>query len=178
MISLHTGLFAPFRNVDTCHALASTRGTTTGSYTKGFTLIEVLLSVSLVALIAGLAAPVLFSLPGRTDFDAAGMNVVNTIRRAELLARGGTLDTPWGVRIETSRVVLFSGPNFASRDQSRDEEIIFPNGVVAAGLNEVVFSKLRGEPSATGTILLTSPAGKLANISVNSKGLVQYTFEN
>ncbi|MDO8260622.1 MAG: prepilin-type N-terminal cleavage/methylation domain-containing protein, partial [Candidatus Magasanikbacteria bacterium] len=54
---------------------------------KGFTLIEMLLTLTVIALLAGLSAPIYMSFQGRNDLNVANSVVVSSLRRAQTLAR-------------------------------------------------------------------------------------------
>ena len=63
----------------------------------GFTLLEVLLSVAIIALIAGIGTPVYQSFQTRNDLDVVTNTVAQSLRRAQVLARASDGDTTWGV---------------------------------------------------------------------------------
>lgn len=143
--------------------------------TKGFTLIEALLSVTIMSILVFLSVPLYQSFQVRNDLDIAGNTVAQSWRRASILSQAMDGDTTWGVRVATSTgIVIFKGTSFAVRDNTYDEFFELQSSIIPTGLQEVVFAKFTGLPQATGTLVLTTVAGEVKNIVINSKGSVDY----
>ncbi len=141
---------------------------------SGFTLIEVLLSVALIAGAFAVTGPVLHSFYLWSELNVVATETAQSLRRAQVLARSGQDDSQWGVRIDSGLVTIFQGPSYAGRDSTYDELMTYPQAITASGLSEVVFVKSSGAPSATGTITFTSPQGQTKVITVNAEGAVSY----
>ncbi len=142
---------------------------------RGFTLLEVLLSVGIITVLAGISIPVYMSFNNRNDLDLAAQSLADSLRRAETYSRGVSNDSQWGVEIQTGAITLFKGAVFSSRDTSYDEVTILPGSFAVSGLNEVVFAKLSAAPSATGNISLTSSnLNETRTVTINAKGMVDY----
>ena len=141
---------------------------------KGFTFIELLLTVALLSLIAGMGVPVYQSLQNRNNLSLAVQSYTDALRRSQVLARANEGDSVWGVHIATSTITVFQGASFASRDASFDELTEFPSNIVVTGVSENVFSKTFGEPSTTGTTTLTDSTGTVRTIGINEKGTITY----
>ncbi|MDQ3076041.1 MAG: type II secretion system GspH family protein [bacterium] len=139
---------------------------------SGFTLIEMLLSVSIIGVMALMSVPVYQSFQTRNDLDITATSVAESIRRGQVLAQGMDGDTLWGVRIETGNIVIFKGSSFTLRDSEFDEVFAVPASITPSGISEITFAKLSGLPSVNGTITLTSSANETRNISINQKGMV------
>ncbi|HSX18140.1 MAG TPA: type II secretion system protein [Candidatus Saccharimonadales bacterium] len=142
----------------------------------GFTLIELMLSIAIVSLLAGLSLPVYASFNNRNDLDLATQNVASTLRRAETYSRGAKADNSWGVERQSGKVTLFKGTSFVGRDTTFDESTTIPPSVALSGLNEVLFSKLSGLPTTTGNIILTLTTGgsETRTVNINAKGVINY----
>ena len=119
----------------------------------GFTLIEILLTVAIIALFAGIALPLDQALQNRSDLNLAVSALAQTLRRTQVLAQAVDGDTSWGVKVQTGSITLFKGPNFLGRDPAFDEAFDIGTQITPSGLEEVVFSKFSGLPQATGTII-------------------------
>lgn len=140
---------------------------------KGFTLIEVLLSIALLGLLVAFSLPVFFSFQTKNDFDIAGHTTIRTLRRAEFLAQSNERDSGWGVKIENSGITLFKGSSYVGRDTSFDEVTSFSSSRIGVtGASEIVFSKMTGVPSAVSTTTLSTDTGETMNIIVNAKGII------
>lgn len=141
---------------------------------RGFTLIEVMLSVVIIGVLAGVSLPIYNSFAVRNDLDLTTQQVVSSLRRAQTYARGMQGDSAWSVEVQASVVTLFKGTNFAARDTKYDEVVILPASASVSGLSEVQFSKLSAVPNITGSIALTSNANETRTITINAKGVVSY----
>jgi prepilin-type N-terminal cleavage/methylation domain-containing protein len=142
--------------------------------TGGFTLIEVLLSVSIIGLLVGLSLPVYESFVRRNDLDLTTQVVAATLRRAQTYARAVNGDSAWSVEIQGSGVTLFRGTSFGSRDTSYDEVASIPGSITPGGLGEIQFAKLSAAPNVTGNITLASTTNDTRTISINAKSMVDY----
>jgi prepilin-type N-terminal cleavage/methylation domain-containing protein len=141
---------------------------------RGFTLLEVVLSVAALAAIAGVGIPVYQSFQVRNDLDVAVAEIVQSAHRAQTLAQASDRDTSWGVRVQVGSIVVFSGTSYAARTAAYDEVFDLPASMTPSGLSEVVFTKFTGLPQQTGTITLTANANEVRTISINTKGVVSY----
>lgn len=140
---------------------------------SGFTLIEVLLSVALIGLIAGIGAVVFQQLQSRNDLNVAAATVAASERRAQALSRAVDSDTTWGVRTDVGTVTIFQGASYASRNAAFDEVSTVSPAITPSGLQEVVFAKFTGLPQTTGTLTLTGPNDS-RTLTLNAQGTVIY----
>ena len=141
---------------------------------RGFTLIEVLLSVAIISMMVGLSLPLFQSFQNRNEVDLAGQNLASALRRAQVYARGGNGDSQWGVEIQSSSITLFKGATFATRDTAYDETHAIPPTISVSGDGEVIFAKLTGLPDAAGSTTFTSVSTDTRTVSINAKGMVSY----
>ena len=142
--------------------------------TRGFTLIEVLLSVVLIAFITGVSVPIYRSYLVKNNLDTATMIFVQSLRRAQGLSQAGEGDTTWGVNIETGLITVFKGASYAARDTTYDETFTIADSIGISGVQEIVFSKMYGEPQTTGSVTLSSDMGHSKTITINGKGFIDY----
>ncbi|MDD5103220.1 MAG: hypothetical protein PHX93_02365 [Candidatus Peribacteraceae bacterium] len=135
---------------------------------KGFTAIEVLLTLGIVAVTAGMSVPLYRTYQLRSDLDTAVEQARHALERAQVLARAGQNDSMWGYA--ASEGVLFQGEAFAIRESESDELYIVPGTVQVSGLPEVVFQRVSGEPVATGEIVYEAGNGERRTITVTGGG--------
>jgi prepilin-type N-terminal cleavage/methylation domain-containing protein len=141
---------------------------------KGFTLPEVLLSITLLSIIGGMTIPMYRTFMVRNDLDISIMTIAQNLRRAQALSESGDGDTTWGVRVGVGSILIYKGASYISRDSSFDENTSIPTTIIPTGINEVVFSKMTGMPNATGTFILTSQNNETRTVTINEKGMVDY----
>ena len=139
----------------------------------GFTLLEILLSISVLAIIAGVGIPVYQSFQVRNELSLATNTVAQTMRRAQTLAEAVEGDDTWGVYVGGSAITLFKGANYLGRDVAYDEIFNLSNTIVPTGDQEIIFNKFTGEPQSFGTLILTT-ADDSKTITINAKGLNSY----
>ena len=141
----------------------------------GFTLIEVLLSVAIISLITGMSLPILASFNDRNDLDLTTQSIVSQLRRAQTYSRGVNGDSQWGVYAQNGNAILFKGSSYAARDTSYDESTTISPAITVTGLGELLFAKLDGTPSTTGSLTLTNTnTNETRTITINAKGMVSY----
>ena len=141
---------------------------------KGFTLLELLLSLVVVAILAVIAIPFYLSYQTKNDFQIALVTTAHSLRRAQTLSRAVVGDASWGVHVEAGSITLFQGTDFGSRNLEADESFVIPTTIVLTGLSDVIFSKFNGLPESTGDFIFESPLHDIASVSVNNKGMIDY----
>jgi prepilin-type N-terminal cleavage/methylation domain-containing protein len=142
---------------------------------RGFTLLEMLLSITIIGIMVGLSTPVYRSFLIRNDVDITLQSMANAIRRAQTYARGVSGDSVWSIEVQASTITLFKGTVFASRDTNYDEVVSIPDNVTASGLSEVQFTKFTGKPNTSGNIVLTTTTtGETKTLTINTEGMVNY----
>lgn len=140
---------------------------------KGFSLIEILLSVGLITIIMAFALPVHQTFQSRIDRNVAANVAANSLRQAQSLARGMTEDDNWGVAISGADLIVFKGASFATRDTGYDEIYALPTTVTVSGTTEYVFDKTTGRPQSTGSTTFSGNAGA-STVTINDVGMIEY----
>ena len=139
----------------------------------GFTLLEMMLCLAIIAVAAGLSVPVYMRFQQAQNLDGTAEQIVDDLRRAAQYSRDGYFDATWGVHTNTGSVTLFRGSSFASRNAAYDETKALPGSVDISGISDVTFSKIDAQPSTTGAIIV-STAGNTKTIGVHSYGMVDF----
>lgn len=151
----------------------------TQSTQKGFTLYEIIIVIAIMTIIIAITAN------GMRDLEQTSALKTSTdeIYRAFADARNRTLasegDTVYGVVVGTSSVIRFTGDTYIA-GSLENEVFEFLKGVTAtgslvAGEVPVIFRRLSGEPSVTGTYFVRNIAGMATNtLVVYPSGLVEY----
>lgn len=145
---------------------------------RGFTFIEIMVVIAIIAIVATMTAVGLSNM-GRAS---ALKSAQNEVYQAFSDSRNKTLasldETVFGVLVGTSSVTKFKGPTFVS-GASENRTYDFESGITATGSlvmngTPVIFARLSGSPSATGTILLVSDDGNATRtVTVHASGLIE-----
>ncbi|TAN57277.1 prepilin-type N-terminal cleavage/methylation domain-containing protein [Patescibacteria group bacterium] len=151
---------------------------------KGFTLVELLLVVGILAVVFGLALPFALNTKFTNELDTATENLITTLREAQSQAIAAEGDTPHGVYFDTTATpptyTIYRGASWASRDTSFNAggygTTEFPKNVSLSTVstirdNEIFFSRLTGEARTTSIKsvlkgMVAIPAGS-GSVSVN-----------
>ena len=141
---------------------------------NGFTLIELILVISLIALLSGLSLSVFSRTQTKNDLNVAISSFASISRNAQIKARLSIQDDGWGVKIEQSKITLFKGNNFMSRDQSQDQITKISPNISISGINELSFAKITGLPSTSGTLVISELYGQDFNINIANNGVINY----
>lgn len=141
--------------------------------TSGFTLIEVLLVVSIMAVASLIVAPVSIDYQQRNDLDTSQITFAQGVRRAQQLSMSGEGDSAWGVNAVSGEIVIFKGNTYATRDTAYDENYDISSAITFTGQLEYDFAKITGLPAQTGTATFTDNNYQ-KQVVVNAKGIVNY----
>ncbi len=142
--------------------------------TGGFTMIELLLSVSIIGLLSAVILPFSTTLLIRNDLHTAIQTSADALYRAQTLARSGADDSQWGVLVQQGSVTLFEGSSYASRVVASDETTSLPATIRPTNMTEIVFSKLFGHPTQSGILTLTSEHNESRILTINEVGTISY----
>lgn len=140
---------------------------------KGFTLIELILSVAILSIILIISVPLTQRYVVRNDMEALSNIIVQDLYRAQNLARSAENDSSWGVYVQNGSVVVFQGDGFGSRNQSKDESYSFSSNISVTGQNEYVFNKFTGRLNNSGSTTLSNGSDTRV-ISVGANGVIEY----
>lgn len=141
---------------------------------KSITLVEVMLAIAILAIIMGVSAPVYGSLQRKSNVEMASSQALQSLRRAQILAKSSKGDSNWGVKIEPGAITTYQGASFSSRNVQFDERTPIAPLTSITGLDEVNFSKFSGSPNQTGAITLTTDEVETKTININAKGTISY----
>jgi len=145
---------------------------------RGITLVELLIAIAILTILSALIISPFnsFRLTGALQGDVE--NVLSLINKARLNTLSSHSDSDYGVHFESSRAVLFKGSTF-TEPNSDNEELAFTTGIEAStisltgGVSDIVFSRLTGTASATGTIVIdaTSDASISRTLNIYETGV-------
>jgi prepilin-type N-terminal cleavage/methylation domain-containing protein len=169
--------------------MASPR-TSTDKGTRGFTLIEVLVVMSLMVIVAGFGLIVSMESYRGDSFRTERDTLVATLQQARTQAldnmcfgascAGGK---PHGVHLSLHQYVVFQGDSYATRDAALDtvtDAQYFGLATTSPSLTDIVFSQLAGtttpNPIGVTTISLVDTTGQHTSvITINPEGQISWT---
>lgn len=152
-----------------CEAASRRRPTS-----AGMTLIEILLSISFIAIVSSIGLAIASVYQTRNDLALTATGIAQTLRRAQTRSQAVDDDSQWGVKIQSGTFTLFKGTSYAARSTTSDEIYAIPSTMTPSGTTEFVFTRFTGDPSATGTVTITGIDNDQRNITLHEKGRIEY----
>ena len=150
----------------------------------GFTIIELILVLSLFGVILGLVALPLATLQTDSALRDATIAIKDTLRRAETQAMSGYLADSWGVHLSgaggcifpATQYYIFRGNTF---DSASDTSDVFDlpvssriSSVSIGGGCDVIFTRFHGSTTSTGIVTLQNNTGATNTVSINQYGRI------
>ena len=123
---------------------------------KGFTILEILLVIAIIATLLAFIFPLGLDFYKSQQLETQSQVLIQTLRRAQLKAISIDLDSPFGVYLTEDSFTLFKGNSYLTRDSQYDEVFDLPEIINVSGLSEIIFSKFEGKPNVMGNIILSS----------------------
>jgi len=133
---------------------------------KGISALEVMVVVAILGMLALVVLPQFSKMRDNQVTKTAVGYVLSSLDKARSQAISSLDSSPYGVRFESSQVIIFKGTSYVSG--SSDNEILpitYPasiSNVTLSGISgssgELYFNKLTGSPSKTGTIVVSGTA--------------------
>jgi prepilin-type N-terminal cleavage/methylation domain-containing protein len=131
-------------------------------YRKGFTLLEILMVMSIMVIISAVSVGAFFNLREKNLIQKDADSIVSMIEKAKSMSSNRKNDSSYGVKFSSSTVTIFSGQNFTSGNviSKYDLEKLVVISAVSLSSNtlELGFNKITGNPNATGTVTLITPS--------------------
>lgn len=137
---------------------------------SGFSLFELLVVMALISILGALSSPFLSRFFSRNILEDSSQKFVKTLRKAQNYAFAGKEGSTWGVHYSRGEVILFKG-SFYGQDHTFDETYDLPSSINVSGWSDVIFSKIRGQPSTELTLIITANTGS-NTITLNQEGMV------
>ncbi|MFA6552960.1 MAG: GspH/FimT family pseudopilin [Patescibacteria group bacterium] len=139
----------------------------------GFSLIELLIVIGVLVLVAGLSIPFYQSFQVSSNLDNTTGEVTSALRRVQGMAMGSQQWSPWGIHLESRRYILFAGAAYAAGDPTNEVFTIPQNITISTTTGtDIIFSRVKGETSNTGTVTLRSSNNESSTLTINSQGII------
>ena len=137
----------------------------------GFSIIELLLTISIIAILATSTTPVYTNFLARNHLENKTNEVISSLQTAKTNSISGKEDSQWGVNLST-QIVLFKGTSYVGRDTSFDQTYDIPASVSISPTQEVIFNQLTGDPEAATTITISNNQNESNTITLNEIGTI------
>ncbi|MDO8655240.1 MAG: type II secretion system protein [bacterium] len=147
--------------------------------TKGFSLMELLLVISLLGIAFGLVFWGFHGFFRTSVLDRASQEALSLVTEARERTLSRQDDVAWGVHLEAAQLVLFAGDAY-SEGAADNKAYVLPQGVsittitLGGGGTDIVFAKITGESSTPGFFELEQQGSlNVKTISINETGNVE-----
>ena len=149
----------------------------------GFSLIEVLVAVSVLTILAGLIAPGFSFFKRQSAIDSATQEIIHALRFAQNKTLASEGDSNFGVYFETNKFIVFKGLLYSASatdneihnlDSSLSISAINFGGAVAY----IVFERLTGTTANYGSLVVgqTGDVSQNKTIYIDQSGIVSLTI--
>ena len=140
---------------------------------KGFTLVEIIVAITILGLMAGISLTAFSGFLKRENLSSDASALAGALREARSRTLASVKGSQYGVKIDADRFTIFQGSSFSA--ETADAPFIFSNSVRASTtIPVIVFARVTGNSNASGTIdvyLAGSPDVK-RSVRVGTTGLV------
>jgi len=146
---------------------------------RGFTLIEVLIAVSILTILTGLIAPGFSFFKKQSTLESATQEITQTLRLAQNRTLASEGDTNFGVYFEANKFVLFKGLVYSA--SATDNEVHnIDSSLTISSINfggavaYVVFERLTGTTANYGSLVVRQASDTTQNktIYVDQSGII------
>lgn len=147
---------------------------------SGFTIIEIVLVLTILAILFGLSMLYYQTTQVRADLNAQISNFVGLTRLAQSSAEAGLNGTSHGVHLDEDRYIIFAGDIYDADDPSNYEVVLPPTitideYVLNDGGSTVLFSPPNGSTNDYGTIVfLSEQINQSKTITITNAGSIYY----
>ena len=151
------------------------------SCSQGFTLVEVLIVISITMILAAVTVPIYGNLQVSSQLSKNTSLLIQNLRTAQEWSMARLGSSSHGIKLFPNSYVLYQGSSYATRALEYDRTTILGDTVnlgwslLGAGQpDEINFSKSLGVPDMTGDITITHDIGlDSKTVNVNSFGKVE-----
>ena len=144
-----------------------------GRFRKGFTLVEILLAIALLAFLTTIVAPVTLDFYRRQQLQTYTQEIVQALRRAQTSAMSIEGDSSFGVYFSEDSYILFRGDSYTLRNVQYDEVFDMPKSISVSGLTEAVFLKPEGNCLQEGQVIVANNIQQNV-ITINKIGRINF----
>ncbi|MEA3398169.1 MAG: type II secretion system protein [Patescibacteria group bacterium] len=149
----------------------------------GFTIIEILVSIFVLAALFTVSVPLFRKLDANSALDESVEIISAALKQAQKRTIASQMQNNWGVYLATSttphQAIIFLGSNYASRDANYDKARALSGDTLITAISpddmrEIIFERINGKASSSASIRveLAKDASKFATIFLNESGQI------
>ena len=146
---------------------------------SGFTLVELLISIAIMAILLKISLSVFYSITRQQSLDKDVETAYSYLLRARNQTINGEGGSNYGVRFASTSISLFSGSVYNPANVSSTYSFLNKSYTLSVNLtgnvSDVYFQKISGSPSATGTIIFRNLSDSTVQkmMTIHGSGLVE-----
>jgi Tfp pilus assembly protein FimT len=147
---------------------------------EGLSILELLVSIAIITALASLSFTSFAGFFNTHSVDKEAGVVIATIAYARSQSMSGKGDSAYGVHFASDGITVFLGTTYNSSAASNvvrqfASGVQISNIAIGSGVSDVVFAKLTGASSATGTITIASAkdSSRIKIITISATGLAE-----
>jgi prepilin-type N-terminal cleavage/methylation domain-containing protein len=143
----------------------------------GFTITELLVVIALMLIVAGFLLVGIRNYASYQQYNQAASEVKFNLNQTRVRARSAVSDESHGIKFEADRMTQFIGDAYLASDPDNEltvYQLVTIQTDLTGGVDEIVFNKLTGLPSATGTVTVSGTAFSASTtIQITNSGVVE-----
>ena len=144
---------------------------------EAFTLLEILVIIAILGMIFALAVTGFRNFASFQQYNQAVSDATFILNQTRSDARSAVSDESHGIKIGATSLTRFTGDTFSAVDPTNvttDYNLVTFTTDLTGGTDEIIFNKLTGLPSATGTITVVGVAFEASTtVEITAAGVVQ-----
>lgn len=126
---------------------------------KGFSIVEMLVAVSILVIIAALSVSVFSRISNGSSLEKESQIILSMVTKARTESINSVNDTTHGIKFTGSSVALFRGTTYSVSNVESVynlQSTTLSNISLTGGVSELYFKKLTGNPSASGSVTVST----------------------
>jgi len=141
---------------------------------KGFSLVELLIVISIMLIMAAVAVPIYGNMQTSSQLNENSTLIAQTIRIARQNSISRLNNSNYGVKFFTNSFVIYQGASYSARVAAYDRTTTLDSAltlVTTLTNNEINFTLGTGMPNVIGVVTLNHATGGTKTITINSYGI-------
>jgi len=147
---------------------------------KGFSLIELLISISVILFLIGMSIVSYRSFGKETELENTAQHVLATLKLSQTKTLASEDASPYGVHFENNQYILFKGDTYQATSPDNQtyqlsNHLEIYDIDLADGGNDIVFQRISGRVNQNGTtsLRIISQPTKTRTITIRSSGQIE-----